>query len=585
MHQPHWKDVWRYRFDNFMARGGSSIFLSLVVMFIAAWAVLSLVRALVYGLMPTGSDAKGLFGQFWFVFLNLTDPGTMALDVPARSPYKIVAILSGFTGVIIFSMLIAFITTTLAEKMSYLRKGHSRVLEKGHTLILGWNERVVEILRELIMANESESHASVVILSERDKEWMDDFLDVNLAESGTTRIVTRSGNTASPAQLERVATSECKSVIVLASCRDMDGDELKALSDAKAIKTILALRTIEPLGEPFGVVAEVFSARNRRIIKELTQGEVIAIDTSEILAKILVQTSRSGGLSVVYSELLSFDGCELYFYNDKRWGEMVFGDLQFHFPDGVPIGIRRVDGELLINPAVGTTIGGDDDILIVAEDNSTIEFRPQPVASSRDLPLKAGRLEHTKERNLILGWNPKAPLIIREYEDYVLEDSDIVVMVKEATAAVRAEIYALQNTLTQINLYFIEEDPAKIESLLEVKPFTFDNIIILSQSGTGIDGEKSDSDTIILLLLLREIFAQHADEAKQTKLITEVMESDNQDLVSRVGVDDFIISNRLVSMIFAQISEEHDMKRVYDDLFSEDGSEIYLKPASLYFDE
>ena len=37
-------------------------------------------------------------------------------------------------------------------------------------------------------------------------------------------------------------------------------------------------------------------------------------------------------------------------------------------------------------------------------------------------------------------------------------------------------------------------------------------------------------------------------------------------------------------MLLAQVSEEADIKRVYDDLFSEDGSEIYLKPASLYFD-
>lgn len=37
-------------------------------------------------------------------------------------------------------------------------------------------------------------------------------------------------------------------------------------------------------------------------------------------------------------------------------------------------------------------------------------------------------------------------------------------------------------------------------------------------------------------------------------------------------------------MIIAQVSESKDIKQVYDDIFSEDGSEIYLKPASLYFD-
>ena len=52
------------------------------------------------------------------------------------------------------------------------------------------------------------------------------------------------------------------------------------------------------------------------------------------------------------------------------------------------------------------------------------------------------------------------------------------------------------------------------------------------------------------------------------------MDSENQPLIARSGVNDFIISNRLVSMILAQVSKERAVKRVYDDLFSEEGSEI-----------
>lgn len=117
------------------------------------------------------------------------------------------------------------------------------------------------------------------------------------------------------------------------------------------------------------------------------------------------------------------------------------------------------------------------------------------------------------------------------------------------------------------------------------EPFHYDNIIILSQSGEGVeDDERTDSETIIILLLLRNIFNAFPTEAGNTKLITEVLDSDNQPLVSRTGVNDFIISNRVVSMLLAQISEDADINGVYEDLFSEDGSEIYLKPATLYFD-
>jgi len=122
------------------------------------------------------------------------------------------------------------------------------------------------------------------------------------------------------------------------------------------------------------------------------------------------------------------------------------------------------------------------------------------------------------------------------------------------------------------------------EDLANANPHGYDSVVVLSQGGTSSDPEKVDSETIIILLLLRRILAQHPEAAGRTKLITEVMDSENQELVARAGVNDFIISNRLVSKLFAQVSEQAEIKRVYDDLFREEGSELYLKPAGLYLD-
>ena len=88
----------------------------------------------------------------------------------------------------------------------------------------------------------------------------------------------------------------------------------------------------------------------------------------------------------------------------------------------------------------------------------------------------------------------------------------------------------------------------------------------------------------MILLLLRRLIKANPDKTHVPQLITEVMDSNNQTLISSAGVRDFIISDRFVSMLLAQMSEEADIKKVYDDLFSEDGSEIYLKPLSLYLD-
>ncbi len=62
------------------------------------------------------------------------------------------------------------------------------------------------------------------------------------------------------------------------------------------------------------------------------------------------------------------------------------------------------------------------------------------------------------------------------------------------------------------------------------------------------------------------------------------MDSENIDIILNSGVEDFMVSNQFVSQIMAQVSEEPMALDVYDDLFQAEGSELYIKPASFYFD-
>ncbi|MCG8588738.1 MAG: hypothetical protein MJE66_05555, partial [Proteobacteria bacterium] len=279
------------------------------------------------------------------------------------------------------------------------------------------------------------------------------------------------------------------------------------------------------------------------------------------------------------------DGCELYFFGED-WGGIEFGQLAYRFPDGVPMGVRKEDGEILMNPASDYAMEPGDDILIVAEDDSTIEFQARPVAVPRDLPLAGGRLTQEIERELVLGWNHKAPIILSEFADYVKPGSEVDVLLKSASNGESAEIESLNGELETIEVHLLERDAMSREELMAMRPFEYDNIILLAGQGSdSVDVAQVDSTNIVTLLLLRSIFAEFPQESANTKLITEVLDSQNYPLVARAGVKDIIISNRLVSMIMAQISESRDIKKVYDDIFQEDGSEIYLKPASLYFNE
>lgn len=587
MEKPTFKQIVRYRVDNFMAKGGKSIFLSLFVMFVLSLVLIMALRAVI---MTFGMDAQhegSWLRHLYITFLEMTDPGNMAQDISSSPFYKIPGILAGIVGIILLSMLIGFITTALVQQLENLRKGHSKVIEEGHSLILGWSEqRVVEILRELIMANESEDDPAVVILADMPKEEMDDFLNLALPESErlNTRIITRSGSTSSLINLQVVAVDTCRSAIVLARASEDCSTEEKNISDARTIKTTLALTNARGADEDLHIVAEIFDEVHHDIVQQSCAHPITVVDANDVLAKIIVQTSRSVGLSVAYNELLSFDGCEMYFH-EAKWGGRKFGEIQFHFPDGVPMGIRKPDGEILINPAIDTVMVDGDEVLIVADDDSTIDYQDKPVAEPRDLPLKEGRLTQHIESELIIGWNRKGRIIIGEYADYVLPGSTIDVVVKDPTDEVVQEIETLDRELPDIIITLHDRDPLKVENLSDLNPGKRDNIILLSDHSPERNAEEVDAQTILILLMLRKVFDAGEMGPTPPRLITEVMDSRNQGLISRAGVKDFIVSNRFVSMMLAQISEEPAIKEVYDSLFSEDGSEIYLKPASTYFDE
>jgi len=578
-----------YRFDSFMAKGGGSIFKALIVVFVATFLVIALLRGVLLLVAPEIAqqhDEIGFLGNLYITFLELTDPGNMAQDIYSGAAYKIFAVLAGLAGIVMLSALIAFITTAMDQKIYELKRGRSKVIEEDHTLILGWNEqRIAEILRELVLANESEKDACVVILADKDKEEMDDALRLRVQQMATTRIVTRSGDVSSLTNLDMVSLESCRSVIILADCEDTDSADYKASSDAKAIQTVLATMGHEIDNEGFSVVVEIFNPTHREIVRSSFPDHVITVNTSDILAKLLVQTSRSVGLSVVYNEVLSFDGCELYFY-DSEWDNCTFGEIGYRFPDGVPMGIRSADGSITMNPDLDRTLEPTDEILILADDDSTIELMDEPVAIPADNDLSGVRQEQRVERELMIGWSFKSAAIIREFADYIIEGSQIHVLLKRPSEDQIAEIHALNEKLESIDVAVIQKDCLNIEDLLSVKPFEYDNIIILAGNSGGdahVDAARVDSENIVALLLLRRIFSQYPTESTNTKLITEILDSQNDALVAKAGVQDVIISNRLVSMIMAQISESRDIEKVYDDIFQEDGSEIYLKPASLYF--
>ncbi|MEG4107096.1 hypothetical protein QUA04_13345 [Microcoleus sp. S13_C5] len=573
-----------YKFDNFMSKGGFSVFLALLLAFFGTFVVMTIARYLAEWWFPN-QDIQDKSDFPWDVFVQLI--GLRDTGDNANFATKFVGLFTIVIGLILFSSLVAFITQEFESKVQSLRKGKSIVVENNHTLILGFTDRIVDIVKELVVANESEDDAVVVFLSQKPKEEMDGFLRDNLGKTKTTRLVTRNGSITNLSDLDKVGIKVAKSVIILNDAKASDSEEFKTLSDARVIKAILAVVAANQEDSLPVIVVELHLEQYRRLAENIAPGAIITLNEADILARILVQTSRSIGLAAVYLNLVGFEGNEFYFYRpEKGWQSLTFGELPFHFLIGIPIGVRHRDGTLTIRASKNYKLDDSDEIIILAEDDSTIHFSPQPVVQ----PLVKGyadrskSLERKPEKHLVIGWNNKTPITIEEYAKYLVAGSQVNLVTQNLTKEVQGEFDNIAKEYPDIKMSIIQVNLDSIEQLATLKPYEFNSISILA--GRGKNAEEIDAKTLTLLLEIRQIFREYTNKTGNkvtTELIAEIIDSQDTDLVIKAGVKDFLLTDQFVSKILAQVSQEPDIMSIYRDLFSPEGSELYVKPISLYF--
>jgi len=104
-----------------------------------------------------------------------------------------------------------------------------------------------------------------------------------------------------------------------------------------------------------------------------------------------------------------------------------------------------------------------------------------------------------------------------------------------------------------------------------------DYVMILSEPDLSI--QQADANTLVSLLLVRDIIQKNN---YNTNIVSEMLDPQNSDLARISRKNDFIVSDKLVSLLISMISENKDLKPVIDDLLDADGSEIYFKPITDY---
>jgi voltage-gated potassium channel Kch len=560
--KPSFKQKFQYWFDNLMSRG-----IAAQIALLAAFSMVIILAVSLFVKLIGLAPDRGFLEIAWMSLMRTLDAGTMGGD-SGTWPYLLSMLVVTLGGVFIVSALIGVLGAGVETKLSDLRKGRSIVLEEGHTVILGWSPQVFTIVSELVTANENQKNPAIAILADRDKVEMEEEIGIRVPELKNTRVVCRSGSPIDPAELAIVRPQTARAIIILPQ-----GDT----PDASVVKSILALTHFhDQRVEPYHIVTQVRDARTPDVLKLVgTQDRITPLLTGDLIARVTAQTSRQSGLSVVYTELLDFGGDEIYFSDQAGLAGKTYGEALSAFEDSAVIGMQTAAGAISLNPAMDVRFSSGDKVIAVSADDDSIRLSGLGQSSVDGSAIRAAH-EATPpkpERVLILGWNAAAPVIIHELDHYVISGSEVFVVTGEDPEEIRTQCAGIINQRLDVR----KGDTTDRRLLDKLGIVDFDHVIVLADS--SFEAQVADARTMFTLLHLRDISLR--DETPFS-IVSEMLDLRNRELIESAKVDDFIVSDHLVSLLMTQLSENADLEPVFTDLFDPEGSEIYLKPIGDY---
>jgi hypothetical protein len=356
------------------------------------------------------------------------------------------------------------------------------------------------------------------------------------------------------------SADRARSIIVLSSGN--------ADSDSDVIKTLMALTHTAHEGPP--VVVEIADPDNVGTVQMVGRGRAVVLDRGSTVAKLIVQTARESGAAAVYTELFDFEGDEIYLHPDHGLGELTYGSVLRHYEKASVIGLLDSAGAPVLNPPQETLVG-DASLILVAEDDSVLPTLSTSTAVIDHSAITA--LVNASEgptRVLLIGWNGRAGMIVRELDKYAEPGSTLTVLADLG----QPQLPALRNLTADI-----QPGSTTSRSVLDmhVTP-ALDQVIVLPYAD-NLGVQQADARTLVSLLHVRNIVGE---EPGGTAVVTELLDDRNRALAEVAHVDDVIVSDQILSLMISQLSGDRRLERVFADLLDAGGAEIYLRPAEWY---
>ena len=261
------RDRFNYWFDNRVTKGS----LGLIKALIAASVALAVLIAGLIILFRFNEEGE-VGSVFWNSIATVINAWMPYFDEGSPG-YLILMSVTAIAGVLFTSVLIGIVTSAIEEKIIEMKRGNSRVLESGHTVILGFYPGEYTLIRQLILAA-AEKPECLVIAEDMDREEMEQEIENNIEIPKNVRIVCRTADITDPSSIEKCSVESCRTVIV------------SPTDDARTTKAVLAVSALLQDKEASGVrVNAIISKNEYRFPPSLAETlNISTLQTNEVLA-------------------------------------------------------------------------------------------------------------------------------------------------------------------------------------------------------------------------------------------------------------------------------------------------------------
>ncbi|NBR55131.1 MAG: hypothetical protein EBT82_04085 [Micrococcales bacterium] len=545
----------RYSFDNSIAKSG--MFVTWMFIFMVIFSILLvLIKAVLFAtpfITNPGTPVVFNFETFWGSFATLFGKGG-----EETSAERILGFLTWVCTIALGGSVTGFIVGAISRTFERLRKGKSPIIDNGHTLILGWSNRIYPILKELAVANQNVRKAKVVIFSEQTRDFMEDEIEARATELGKLKVITRTGDVTNPEDLKRTNIANAKSIIVL----DADSS-----GDANVVSAVLAIKAVNP-NPNIRIVAEIDDANTGEALTTATNGQVITVRSDEIIARVTAQASRRPGLAAVVLDLIDFDGDEIYFANVPA----LAGN------EASVIGYVDENGTIFVNPAMNTVIPNNAKIIAIAEDDDKVIYTGVRDDIASKPVTTANRAADPAESLLIIGWSSMGRTVLNELAGFLPKGSTVHI-VAQSRYVDPAELADLKFGDIQVTYASVTGD---IDDLIAAaKDKKYNEVIVLGYRN-AISESEADAQTMLTMLQMNQLFMADGNGVEPTRLVAEILDSRKTELARVAAVDDLVVSDSLAALLIAQISENPALAPVFTDLFDAEGATLNVRDIADY---